>query len=167
MHKWLVGLSLAVLAATSFAWPWDDKIDDYTRDEVAFARKGSLGGDSYVVTNVVPMAPAYMLASADSTNLVDRAINRFTPKGDTAFIMPPPPAKRECDAYRNARSFLLFVTVTNDTPPAVSFIGAKRLVSDDWSESVRLSKGENLLAFMELADGVFLVEAGELTEIKE
>ena len=166
MRKCLLTLGLVFVSFAALAWPWDDKINDYKRDEVAFARKGSLGSDSFVVTNVVPSLPAYSLQERESTNLVDRAINRYTLIEDVSFVLPPAPQRRATDDYRSARGFVLLATVTTDSPPSISFIGAKKIVSDDWTNKIKLLKGENLISFMEINDGVFLIETAQLTEIQ-
>lgn len=166
MNKFLLMPALVFVSFAALAWPWDDKINDYKRDEVAFARKGALGSDSFVVTNVVPSLPAYSLQERESTNLVDRAINRYTLMEDVSFVLPPAPQRRATDDYRSARGFILLATVTTDSPPSISFIGAKKIVSDDWTNKIKLLKGENLISFMEISDGVFLVETAQLTEIQ-
>lgn len=134
--------------------------DGFVRDEAAYARRGALGADHYVVTNVTVMHPSYLLVTTATTNLTDRAMQSYQLDAATTFVLPPPSPKREADLWRPVRSFLLALTVQTDTAPEVRFVGAGRIYHGDGDFS--LSKGLNLLQFIEFAEGDFLIENRKL-----
>ena len=154
------------LAATAFGWGGSDLPDAKERDEVSFARRGTLGTDDYVVTNVVPQLPAYMLVEEQSTALVDHAVNRFDLAGDTVFTVPAAPVKREVDPYRAARGLLLVLSVGDGTVPKVSFDGCAGIYTTDGSKEITLVKGVNIISLMEIGSDSFMAEIRELTEVE-
>ena len=135
--------------------------DGYAADGVSYARRGALGNDSYVVTNVYTETPCYSLAAGFGTNLVNRAVNSCTVTGDVAFVAPPAPVKRECDPFRAARAFLLVLEIEADLVPEVDFRGFGTLSTVD-GVGIGIGKGTTILSFIEVRDGDFLVEAHEL-----
>ena len=138
--------------------------DAYSRDEIAFARRGALGADSYVVTNVFTQMPCYALATGVTTSLVDRAVNSCSVTTDVTFVAPPIPTKRSVDPYRCARAFLLVINAPTNEVPEISFVGFGRLYTLDGG-ALDIGKGKTLLSFIEITDGDFLVESREISSI--
>ena len=162
----LILLALASFVSVAYGgWFTSNTPDTKTRDEVRFTRKGALGNNDYVVSDVYPPLPSYALVTEPTTQLVDRAVNLITLERDTTFVMPPEPVKRTVDSYRAARSFILRVAITNQTPPKVWFDGCEKLVSTSGENSIDLTRGENLLSFIEIGTGTFMVEMRDLTQI--
>ena len=161
----LVAAVLAAVAAFG-GWFTPDKPDTKARDEVRFMRKGALGNGDYVVSEVYPSLPSYVLVTDPVTQLVDRAVHRYLLERDTVFVVPPEPVKRSVDQYRAARGFILRLSITNAAPPKIGFDGCDRIVSTDGGDAFDLVRGENLLAFTEIGESVFMVECRELTEIR-
>ena len=81
-------LLLAVLAAFSGASA-ASLPDTVTRDGVAYARRGSLGANAYVATNVVVSPPAYQLSRVAEMKLRDRCVNYASVAGTNAVFALP------------------------------------------------------------------------------
>ena len=151
---------LAALAALSCAAA-ATLPDSVTKDKVTYARRGSLGANSYVVTNIVVEPPSYQLSRVSEMKLRDRCVNYVTVEGTNAVFALP--ARKSVAGY--ARTMLVYVDATNETGCAVSFTGADALYTTDWYSAPRVGKGKSMFSIMELADNQYLVEMRELERI--
>jgi len=152
----------AFLAAeTAFAAVAASLPDTVTKDKVTYARRGSLGADSYVVTNIVAEPPSYQLARVADMKLRDRCVNSATVEGTNAVFSLP--ARKTVAGY--ARAIILFVDAANDAGCTVEFTGAAALYTTDWPTRPRIEKGKRIFSIMEIADNEYLVETRELEEI--
>ena len=80
----LLAASAAFLCALGASIP-----DTVTKDKVTYARRGSLGADSYVATNVVVDPPGYQLSRVADMKLRDRAVNFAVVEGTNAVFALP------------------------------------------------------------------------------
>lgn len=135
--------------------------DTVTKDKVTYARRGSLGANSYVVTNIVVEPPSYQLSRIADMKLRDRCVNYATVEGTNAVFALP--ARKTVAGY--ARTMLVYVDATNDAGCTVEFTGANALYTTDWYDRPRIGKGKRLFSIMEIADNEYLVETRELEEI--
>ena len=148
--------ALAALCAAGANLP-----DTVTKDKVTYARRGSLGANSYVVTNIVVEPPSYQLSRIADMKLRDRCVNCATVEGTNAVFALP--ARKTVAGY--ARTMLVYVDATNDAGCTVEFTGANALYTTDWYDRPRIGKGKRLFSIMEIADNEYLVETRELEEI--
>ena len=148
--------ALAALCAAGANLP-----DTVTKDKVTYARRGSLGANSYVVTNIVVEPPSYQLSRVADMKLRDRCVNCATVEGTNAVFALP--ARKTVAGY--ARTILVYVDATNDAGCTVEFTGANALYTTDWYDRPRIGKGKRLFSIMEIADNEYLVETRELEEI--
>lgn len=137
--------------------------DTVTKDKVTYARRGSLGADSYVVTNIVVEPPSYQLSRIADMRLRDRCVNSATVDGtDVVFALP---GRKTVAGY--ARTLLVFLDVTHDEGCTVAFTGADALFTTDWYGAPKVPKGKIIFSVMEIADNQYLVETRELEEIEK
>lgn len=153
---WAFLAAETVFAAVAASLP-----DTVTKDKVTYARRGSLGADSYVVTNIVAEPPSYQLARVADMKLRDRCVNSATVEGTNAVFSLP--ARKTVAGY--ARAIILFVDAANDAGCTVEFTGAAALYTSDWPTRPRIEKGKRIFSIMEIADNEYLVETRELEEI--
>ena len=152
----LLAASAALLCALGASIP-----DTVTRDKVTYARRGSLGADSYVATNVVVDPPGYQLSRVADMRLRDRAVNFAAVEGTNAVFALP--GRKSASGY--ARAFILYLDVAADGGATVSFTGAAELYTTDWYGHPKVEKGKWMFSLLELADDVYLVETRELERI--
>ena len=154
----------AFLAAeTAFAAVAASLPDTVTKDKVTYARRGSLGADSYVVTNIVAEPPSYQLARVADMRLRDRCVNALVVEGTNAVLALP--GRRTVAGY--ARAFVVYIDAANDAGCTVEFTGALALYTTDWHDRPRVPKGKRLFSVLEIADNEYLVETRELEEIRK
>lgn len=137
--------------------------DTVTKDKVTYARRGSLGADSYVATNVVVEPPGYQLSRVVDMKLRDRAVNFATISGTSGVFSLP--SRKSISGY--ARSSILYLDVTADAGASVSFTGAGEMYTTDWYGHPKVEKGRWIFSFLELSDDAYLVEARELEELRK
>ena len=154
----LVAALAALSCASAAALP-----DTVTRDRATYARRGSLGADSYVVTNIVFDPPSYQLSRVSEMKLRDRCVNTATVSGTNAVFSLP--GRKTFAGY--ARTLLVYIDAANDAGCTVSFTGADALYTTDWSDSPHMPKGKHLLSIVEMADNVYLVETRQLEQIQK
>ena len=135
--------------------------DSVTRGHAVYARRGSLGADSYVATNVAPCASAYLLNEATDGRLRDRAVNSASVAGDAEFALP---SRRTVAGF--ARSFVLHLSVASNATCSVTFTGAEALYKTSGSDGLTALRGRHVISFLEVADGRYLVDVQELVEIR-
>lgn len=156
--------ALAVMAAfPSFAGLGKASVPDAKEDgRAAYARRGSLGSDDYVATNVYSCASAYLRHDVKDGTLLNRAVNSvFVEAESVTFEIP---GDESVKPY--ARGFMVVVTSTVNT--RLSFEGAERLYSSDGTELMPVVAGGTiLLSFIEIRKDEFLVEMRDLTEIRK
>lgn len=148
------------LAWVAFAATLPDTVTD---GKTVKSRRGSLGADSYVVTEVSPDPPAYQIASVKDDKLRDRCVNYTAMDGTSAVFALP--GKRTTAGY--ARAFILYLDVQADGGCNVSFTGADALFTTDWLDNPKVGKGKRIFSFIEIGNNEYLVETRELEEIKE
>ena len=156
MRRVVFFAALAALCAAGANLP-----DTVTKDKVTYARRGSLGANSYVVTNIVVEPPSYQLSRVADMKLRDRCVNYAAVEGTNAVFALP--ARKTVAGY--ARTMLVYVDATNDAGCAIEFAGATALYTTDWYDRPRIGKGKRLFSIMEIADNEYLVETRELEEI--
>ncbi len=165
MRSLLVAAAVLAAGAASAGLGSGVRADAYEADGVAYARRGALGGDAYVVTNVAVRPPCYALATGCGTSLVDRAVNACSVTGDVAFAAPPKPAVRESDGRRDARAFVLVLDVAADAAaPEVSFLGFGSLATAE-GEGIEVGAGRTLLSFFEIGEDEFVVDVRRISRL--
>ncbi len=137
--------------------------DTVTKDKVTYARRGSLGADSYVVTNIVVEPPSYQLSRIADMRLRDRCVNSATVEGESVVFALP--GRKTVAGY--ARTLLVFLDVTNDEGCTVAFTGADALFTSDWYGAPKVPKGKIIFSVMEITDNQYLVETRELEKIQK
>ena len=157
MRRLLLLAALSAISGASAA----SLPDTVTRDRVTYARRGSLGANAYVATNVVVDPPAYQLSRVAEMKLRDRCVNYATVDGTNAVFALP--GRKTTAGY--ARAFILYFDATAEAGCAVSFTGADALYTTDWFDAPRVGKGKRLFSFVEIADNEYLVETRELEAI--
>lgn len=136
--------------------------DVKVKTNAVYARRGSLGADDYVVTNVAPCASAYLMHEVKAGKLRDRAVNVVTvSEAEAAFELP---LKRTVEGYARA----MLVAVTAECATRITLTGAESL----WGtfpkkETLELCAGTHVLQIIEIGKAVYLVEAREIVEFKE
>ena len=136
--------------------------DVKVKTNAVYARRGSLGADDYVVTNVAPCASAYLMHEVKAGKLCDRAVNVVTvSEAEAAFELP---LKRTVEGYARA----MLVAVTAECATRITLTGAESL----WGtfpkkETLELCAGTHVLQIIEIGKAVYLVEAREIVEFKE
>lgn len=136
--------------------------DVKVKTNAVYARRGSLGADDYVVTNVAPCASAYLMHEVKAGKLRDRAVNVVTvSEAEAAFELP---LKRTVEGYARA----MLVAVTAERATRITLTGAESL----WGtfpkkETLELCAGTHVLQIIEIGKAVYLVEAREIVEFKE
>ena len=154
----LIAAAAALLCALGASIP-----DTVTRDKVTYARRGSLGSNDYVATNVVVEPPGYHLARVSDARLRDRCVNALVVEGTNAVLALP--GRRTVAGY--ARAFVVYIDAANDAGCTVEFTGASALYTTDWCDRPRVPKGKRLFSVLEIADNEYLVETRELEEIRK
>ena len=136
--------------------------DVKVKTNAVYARRGSLGANDYVVTNVAPCASAYLMNEVKAGKLRDRAVNVVTvSEAEAAFELP---LKRTVEGYARA----MLVAVTAECATRITLTGAESL----WGtfpkkETLELCAGTHVLQIIEIGKAVYLVEAREIVEFKE
>ena len=136
--------------------------DTITTDKYVLARRGSLGANSYVVTNVFPEPPAYRISRVERDVLFDRAVN-FRLVAETNIVLALP-AERTMDGY--ARAFLVYLDITATNGCEVAFTGASALYRTDGSGRFKFPREKRLFSFVEITDNEYLVETRELEKME-
>lgn len=156
MRRIIVILSaVAVSLAFTFAPPPDTIV----RGRTVYARRGSLGANDYVATNVVECSPSYALCVAADGRLRDRAINSVETGGDVYLAVPTNDSPTGM-----SRTFCVYLRTTGNAGCRVMVAGARRLVAPSGSDGLVFGKGEFFLAFAEIEEDVFMVDTRVLTE---
>ena len=149
----------AVYVAIAASLP-DTKIEP----TAVLARRGSLGKDSYVVTNVPPVAVSYAIGAVGSDGrLRDRCVNTATVDADAATFALP--GRRSMAGY--ARCLILHLNIASTNGCAVSFSGANAIYTTDWDFCTKCQQGRRIFSIMEIADNEYLVESRELEQIQK
>ena len=159
MGKSAVIAALAALSCALVAFaerPPDSKVVG----NAAMARRGSLGANDYVVTNVAPCSSCYDLRAPSDGRLCDRAVNAVEAAGNVSLSVPTNAA-----APGAARAFCVYLKATGSGGCAVTVGGAARILAPGGSDGLSFGRGEHVLSFVELEGGVFLVDSRELTEL--
>ena len=150
----LAALSCALVAFA--ARPPDSKVVG----NAAMARRGSLGANDYVVTNVAPCSSCYDLCAPPDGRLRDRAVNAVEAAGNVSLSVPT-----NAVAPGAARAFCVYLKATGSGGCAVTVGGAARILVPDGSEGLSFGRGEYVLSFVELERDVFLVDSRGLIEL--
>ena len=137
--------------------------DTVTRDRVTYSRRGSLGADTYVVTDVSVEPPSYQLSRVSEMKLRDRCVNSATVAGTNAVFALP--GRKTVAGY--ARAIMLYLEATDDRGCSVSFTGANALYTSDWRGAPRVDKGRHIFSIIEVEDNEYLVETRALEEIRK
>jgi len=156
MLKTILFAALAATATVVFAAP-----DVVVKPNAVYARRGSLGANDYVATNVAPCVSAYAIREVRDGQLHDRAVNMVTVEGtESEFALP---FRRTVAGF--ARGLLVSVTAT--TNATVRFTGATALYRCDGGGPLTVEPGLNAFSLIEIGDKVYLVEVRPLIQIKE
>lgn len=136
--------------------------DSKTSDQAVYARRGTLGANDYVVTNVYPCASTYLLHNVENGVLRDRAVNSASVDVDQArFTIPQVNYPRPY-----ARGFMLVVSSNRRTELTIE--GASKLHASDGSTALPVVNQETkILSFIEIRTNEFLVEMRNLTEMRK
>ena len=137
--------------------------DTVTRDKVTYARRGSLGANSYVVTNIVVEPPSFQLSRVSDMRLRDRCVNSATVEGTNAVFALP--GRKTTAGY--ARAVILYLDAANDAGCDITFSGADALYTTEWGGAPHVPKGRRIFSIMEIADNEYLVETRELEQIRK
>lgn len=148
--------AFAALAAAASA-----ATDVIVRPNAVYARRGALGANDYVATNVAPCVSAYAIREVRDGRLHDRAVNIVTVGGTEAeFALP---SRRTVAGFARA----LVVCATAETNAAVRFTGANALYRSDGADTLELEPGLNVFSFIEIGNEAYLVEVRPLVQVRE
>lgn len=137
------------------------KPDVVVKPNAVYARRGSLGSNDYVATNVAPCVSAYAIREVRDGRLRDRAVNVATVDGAGAeFALP---ARRTVAGFARG----LIVSVTASTNAVIRFTGANSLYRSDDEDTLSVEPGLNVFSFIEIGDGDYIVEVRSLVPIRE
>ena len=151
-----VALCAALDAMLAFsAQPPDTRVQGHA----VLARRGSLGANDYVATNVAPCSSAYIMHAPTDGRLRDRAVN--TVSVDTTNAVFALPGRRTAEGY--ARAFI--VAVNSTTNAVLSFTGANGIYSPDGGGPVRVEPGRTMFSFIEIGANEYLLETRDLGEV--
>ena len=157
MRKVALFVALAALGA-AFAAPRPDVI---VKPNAVYARRGALGSNDYVATNVAPCVSAYAIRDVRDSQLHDRAVNMVSVDGAEAeFALP---SRRTVAGFARG----LIVSVTASTNATVRITGANALYRSDGGDALEVERGLNVFSLVEIGNGVYLVEVRPLTQIRE
>ena len=154
MRKTIAALALLAVCAAfcGFAPP----PDSVRRGNAACARRGSLGADDYVVTNVSPCSSCYELCAPDGGMLRDRAVNALEGTGEIRLLVPTNAA-----APGAARAFCVYLKA-NGGGCRLSVVGARKVLLPDGSDGLSFPSGEHFVSFLELEKDVFMADSRKL-----
>lgn len=156
MLKTILSAMLALTATAVFAVP-----DVVVKSNAVYARRGSLGANDYVATNVAPCVSAYAIRNVRDGQLHDRSVNIVTVEGTEAeFALP---SRRTVAGFARG----LIVSVAASTNAVIRITGADALYRSDGGDSLEVEPGLNVFSFIEIGDKVYLVEVRPLVQIKE
>ena len=151
-----VAALLCVVAAFAASLP-----DSRVQGHAVLARRGSLGADDYVATNVTACSSAYVMHAPTDGRLRDRAVNVVSVDSTNAVFAVP--GRRTVAGF--ARGFL--VSVVAATNAVVRFEGANGIYSSDATVEFRIPPGRSMFSFIEIGDNEYLAAWRELTEIRQ
>ena len=135
--------------------------DVVVKPNAVYARRGALGSNDYVVTNVAPCVSAYAIRDIRDGRLRDRAVNMVSVEGTEAeFALP---ARRTVAGFARG----LIMSVTASTNATIRITGANALYRSDGGDTLEVEPGLNVFSFVEIGNGVYLVEVRPLTQIRE
>lgn len=135
--------------------------DVKVKTNAVYARRGSLGANDYVVTNVAPCASAYLMNEVKAGKLRDRAVNTVAVSAPEVSLELP--LKRTVEGYARA----MLVAVTAECPTRITLTGAESLWGTfSEKETLSLKAGTHLVQIIEIGKASYLVEARELVEFK-
>lgn len=158
MHKAAVLAALtalgAALAALAAGLP-----DTVETTAAVYARRGSLGANDYVATNVAPCKSAYRLVRVTDGRLRDRAVNMVTATNDVTLVTPQ---RRTVADY--ARAFCVTVAVGGSGGCRVTLQGASKVYRTGMFGGLDLDRGIHFLQFLEIGDNEYVVDIQELSE---
>lgn len=160
MHRGALLAALTALGAATLAF-CATLPDTVGSTSAVYARRGSLGANDYVATNVAPCKSAYQIVRVADGRLRDRAVNIATVAGDAEFALP---SRRTVAGF--ARSFVLHLSVASNVTCSVAFTGADALYKSTGSEGLTALRGRYLITLLEVADNRYLVDVHELEEIR-
>ena len=135
--------------------------DVLVKPNAIYARRGSLGANDYVATNVASCVSAYAIREVRDGRLHDRAVNVATVDGAEAeFALP---SRRTVAGFARG----LIVSATASTNAVVRFTGANSLYRSDGGDTLSVEPGLNVFSFIEIGDGDYIVEVRPLVPIRE
>ena len=159
MRRLLVTLALAACAAGPLFADLARTVppDEKTTQNAVYSRRGSLGPDDYVVTDIPPITASYVMNEVKGGKLRDRAVNTATVNAPTAEFELP--LRRTVAGF--ARGLLLVVTAVCECEITVTG-GRAMWGTFSREETMRLGVGTHLFQFVEIGDGSYLVESRQL-----
>lgn len=161
MRRSAIIAALTALAAAAVAFAAKPP-DSVTAPNAVYARRGSLGADDYVATNVAPCKSAYQLVRVTDGRLRDRAVNAVTVTNDVTLALP---GRRTVAGY--ARSLCASISVESQGPCRVTLDGAAKVyVTDAAGGGLVLERGRHLMQVLEIGDGEYVVDLIEITEME-
>ena len=162
----LAACAFAVLAAAA-----EDAPRSYARTSgpdtketynAVYARRGSLGADDYVATNVPPVASAWAIAEVRGALLRDRTVN--TVSVDAPSVTLRLPAERTVEGF--ARGLLVVVSAERQTDVWLS--GAESVWGTaSKASTLSLKRGLHVIQVIEIGSSRYLVESRELERFTE
>lgn len=148
--------SFTLLAACAAFWGFAPPPDSVRRGNATCARRGSLGADDYVVTNVAPCSSCYELSVPDGGMFRDRAVNALEGTGDVQVFVPTNAA-----APGAARAFCVYLKAKG-SGCRLSVGGVRKVLLPDGSDGLSFPSGEHFVSFLELEKDVFMADSREL-----
>ena len=158
MHKGAILAALTALGAAAFAFAAKPP-DTVTTSAAAYARRGSLGANDYVATNVAPCKSAYRILRVTDGRLRDRAVNVVTVTNDVTFTTP---SRRLVVGY--ARSFCVSISVEAEGDCRLSLDGAAKVYTPDGAGDFSFAPGKHVMQLLEIGDNEYMAETRELIE---
>ena len=153
----LAAVAALALGSAAFAKP----PDGYSTTSAAYARRGALGANDYVATNVAPCKSAYQIVRVNDGRLRDRAVNVVSVTNDVTLALP---GRRTVAGYARA----LCVNLSVGAPTArVTLTGAAALWGTPGTDGLDLAEGRHFVSVVEIDDNVYLLDVQGVERISE
>lgn len=161
MRKGAVLAALAALGAATLAFA-ARLPDSVSTSEAVYARRGSLGSNDYVATNVAPCNSAYRIVRVTDGRLRDRAVNVIAVTNDVTLALPGRRTTAGC-----ARMLCAVLNVGASGECRVLLEGAAKVYATDSTDALSVGNGVHFLQIVEIGDNEYLADVSELRETEK
>ena len=135
--------------------------DTVSTASATYARRGSLGANDYVATNVAPCKSAYRIVTVADGRLHDRAVNVVRVTGDVTLETPQ---RRTVAGY--ARAFCVSLSVEASGDCRIALEGPARVFVRGGAGDLTLAPGRYVMQLLEIGENEYVAEVAELEELE-